>query len=178
MALQSYHCLHLRCNFNLKVALSPFTLAFPKGPMSHSLFLTKEILHLTVHKWSGKETWHVDHMCVLYIPLWLLRAKLSLISKAPHTKLLPLRKFIEATFCVASDQRKSWKKERQKRINAPNLQLCFQNQNSRRKGRKNSTFHKITAVEGSHFDLTSYNCNFPSLSFSPAFSISSKLSLL
>ena len=136
LALQSYHCLHLRCNFNLKVALSPFTLAFPKGPMSHSLFLSKEILHLTVHKWSGKETWHVDHMCVLYIPLWLLRAKLSLISKAPHTKLLPLRKFIEATFCVASDQRKSWKKERQKRINAPNLQLCFQNQNSRRKGKK------------------------------------------
>ena len=114
---------------------SPFTLAFPKGPMSHSLFQGNSTFDGSQMIGKGNVTcW--SHVCVLYIPLWLLRAKLSLISKAPHTKLLPLRKFIEATFCVASDQRKSWKKERQKRINAPNLQLCFQNQNSRRKGKK------------------------------------------
>ena len=110
-----------------------------------------------------------SHVCVVYT-IVTFACKAFFDFQSPTQNYFLWENLLKQLFCVASDQRKSWKKERQKRINAPNLQLCFQNQNSRReRGEKNSTFHKITAVKGSHFDLTSYNCNFPSLSFSPAF---------
>ena len=156
-----------RCNFNLKVALYfGISLGIPCLP---SLFSKPNIWRFT----NDRERERDMLITCVYTIVTFACAKLSLIPK-PQSHKSSFEKIYWSNFFFASDQHKTWREKRRK-MHRIYSNCIFKNirTEERRRG-KNSTFHKITAAKGSHFDLT-ITAIFPP---PPSLSISSKLSLL